>query len=83
MDRRAWWATVHRVPKSWNTQMKQLSTHARTQRRNLPFLWPLVPLKGGRSYKPSPGSSVLVAVGLLLLAGESVDSCGVCMCTYM
>ena len=27
MDRRAWWATVHRVPKSWNTQMKQLSTH--------------------------------------------------------
>ena len=28
MDSRAWWATVHRVPKSWNTQMKQLSTHA-------------------------------------------------------
>ena len=28
VDRRAWWATVHRVPKSWNTQMKQLSTHA-------------------------------------------------------
>ena len=25
--RRAWWATVHRVPKSW-TQQKQLSTHA-------------------------------------------------------
>ena len=28
VDKRAWWATVHRVPKSWNTQMKQLSTHA-------------------------------------------------------
>ena len=26
MDRRAWWATVHRVSKSW-TQLKQFSTH--------------------------------------------------------
>ena len=26
MDRGAWWATVHRVPKSW-TRLKQLSTH--------------------------------------------------------
>ena len=26
MDRGAWWATVHRVPRSW-TQLKQLSTH--------------------------------------------------------
>ena len=26
MDRGAWWATVHRVKKSW-TQLKQLSTH--------------------------------------------------------
>jgi len=26
MDRRAWWATVHRVAKSW-TQPKRLSTH--------------------------------------------------------
>ena len=29
MDRRAWWATVHRVVKSW-TRLKQLSTHAHT-----------------------------------------------------
>jgi len=27
MDRGAWWATVHRVAKSW-TQLKRLSTHA-------------------------------------------------------
>ena len=27
MDRGAWWATVHRVTKSW-TQVKQLSMHA-------------------------------------------------------
>ena len=27
MDRGAWWATVHRVTKSW-TQVKQLSIHA-------------------------------------------------------
>ena len=26
MDKDAWWATVHRVTKSW-TQLKQLSTH--------------------------------------------------------
>ena len=26
MDRGAWWATVHRVTKSW-TQLKQLNTH--------------------------------------------------------
>ena len=26
MDRGNWWATVHRVEKSW-TQLKQLSTH--------------------------------------------------------
>ena len=26
MDRRAWWATVHGVTKSW-TRLKQLSTH--------------------------------------------------------
>ena len=26
MDRRAWWATVHRVTKSW-TQLKQLNIH--------------------------------------------------------
>ena len=31
MDRGAWWATVHRVAKSW-TQLKQLSTHARGKR---------------------------------------------------
>ena len=30
MDRGAWWATVHRVTKSW-TQLKQLSTHLQTQ----------------------------------------------------
>ena len=29
MDREAWWATVHRVAKSW-TQLKQLSMHAPT-----------------------------------------------------
>ena len=29
MDRGAWWATVHRVTKSW-TQLKQLSRHAHT-----------------------------------------------------
>ena len=28
MDRGAWWAVVHRIPKSW-TQLKQLSKHAR------------------------------------------------------
>ena len=28
-DRRAWWATLHRVAKSW-TRLKQLSIHART-----------------------------------------------------
>ena len=27
MDRGAWWATVHRIAKSW-TQLKQLSMHA-------------------------------------------------------
>ena len=31
MDRGAWWATVHRVAKSW-TELKQLSTHARGKR---------------------------------------------------
>ena len=31
MDRGAWWATVHRVAKSW-TQLKQLSTYARGKR---------------------------------------------------
>ena len=29
MDRGAWWATVHRVAKSW-TQLKRVSTHAET-----------------------------------------------------
>ena len=29
MDRGAWWATVHRVTKSW-TRLKQLSMHAHT-----------------------------------------------------
>ena len=29
MDREAWWATVHRIAKSW-TQLKQLSTHEYT-----------------------------------------------------
>ena len=29
MDRGSWWATVHRVARSW-TQLKWLSTHART-----------------------------------------------------
>ena len=29
MDRGAWWATVHRVAKSW-TQLKRLSTHTHT-----------------------------------------------------
>ena len=29
MDRGDWWATVHSVTKSW-TQLKRLSTHART-----------------------------------------------------
>jgi len=33
MDRGAWQATVHRIAKSW-TQLKQLSTHAHTQRNN-------------------------------------------------
>ena len=28
MDREAWWATVHRVAKTW-TQLKRLSTHPR------------------------------------------------------
>ena len=28
MDRELWWATVHRVAKSW-TRLKQLSTHSR------------------------------------------------------
>ena len=32
MDRGAWWATVHRMAKSW-TQLKQLSTHTRTASR--------------------------------------------------
>ena len=30
MDRGAWWATVHRVAKSW-TRLKQLSTHIQTK----------------------------------------------------
>ena len=29
MDRRAWWAIVHRLAKSW-TQLKQLISHAHT-----------------------------------------------------
>ena len=29
VDRRAWWATVHRVAQSW-TRLKQLRTHAQT-----------------------------------------------------
>ena len=32
MDRGAWWAMVHRIAKSW-TQLKQLSTHAESGRR--------------------------------------------------
>ena len=34
MDRRAWWATVHKVAMSW-TQMKWLSTYARLMKRVL------------------------------------------------
>ena len=34
MDRGAWWATVHRVAKSW-TWLKQLSMHARTHRATI------------------------------------------------
>ena len=30
MDRGAWWATVHRISKSW-TQLKQLSTQEKKQ----------------------------------------------------
>ena len=33
-DRGAWWATVHRVAKSW-TRLKQLSTHACIRKLNL------------------------------------------------
>ena len=32
MDRGAWWAVVHRIAKSW-TQLKQLSMHAESGRR--------------------------------------------------
>ena len=34
MDRGAWWATVHRVRKSW-TQLKRLTAHTHTQNREL------------------------------------------------
>ena len=34
MDRRAWWATVHSVTKSW-TQLKQFSTHTYTHVQDL------------------------------------------------
>ena len=34
MDRGAWWATVHRVAKSW-TKLKQLSMHARAYNKLL------------------------------------------------
>ena len=34
MDRGAWWATVHRVRKSW-TQLKRLTAHTHTQNRQL------------------------------------------------
>ena len=33
MDRGAWWATVHRVTKTW-TQLKRLNTHAHKTLRN-------------------------------------------------
>ena len=41
MNRGAWWATVHGVTQS-RTQLKQLSTHARTMRTELPTSLSLV-----------------------------------------
>ena len=39
MDRGAWWATVHRVTRSW-TWLKQLSTHARrNETRSYVEMW--------------------------------------------
>ena len=35
MDRVAWWATVHRVAKSW-TRLKQLSIHTCIKETNIP-----------------------------------------------
>ena len=37
MDRGAWWATVHSLAKS-RTRLKQLSTHAHTQRWPMPVI---------------------------------------------
>ena len=37
MGRRAWWATVHGVAKSW-TQLKRLSTHACMMLRMVKYL---------------------------------------------
>ena len=36
LDRRAWWATAHRVPKSW-TWLKQLSTHEHLLPTRIPW----------------------------------------------
>ena len=38
MDRRAWWASVHRVAKS-QTQLKQLSIHVGTRISELSMQW--------------------------------------------
>ena len=37
MDKGAWWATVHRVAESW-TQLKRLSTHTCTHKREYVYL---------------------------------------------
>ena len=39
MDKGTWWATVHRVTKSW-TQLKELNTHTRAHTRTHAFSTP-------------------------------------------
>ena len=74
LDRGAWWATVHRVTKSW-TRVKQLAhTHTRPLIWNSVLCFALNPITFGPSSIPSLVSQVLVAWGVSVQFSGSVMS---------
>ena len=74
LDRGAWWATVHRVTKSW-TRVKQLAhTHTRPLIWNSVLYFALNPITFGPSSIPSLVSQVLVAWGVSVQFSGSVMS---------
>ena len=63
MDRGAWWATGHKVSKSW-TQLKQLRAHIQL------VLWSFMLRVESRSKSNSLGESLITSILFWLIGGE-------------